>query len=62
MFIYEFVILDKSLHRYFEDVVESDSFKNAFFSVLMKDKKLCDKYLQIYCKRKLSKDLQFMVT
>ena len=46
-FRYEFVILDLSLRRYIEDVVESDSFKNAFFSVLMKNKKLCDKYLQI---------------
>ena len=35
-FRYEFVILDLSLRRYIEDVVESDSFKNALFSVLMK--------------------------
>ena len=46
MFIYKLVILDKSPHRYIEDILESDSFNNVFFSVIMKDKKLCDKYAE----------------
>lgn len=59
-FRYELVILDPSLHRYIEAVEDTESFIQAVFNVLMKDKKLCGKMLTIYCRKPKSGNLQYM--
>ena len=42
-FRYELVILDPSLHKYIEAIEETETFIQAVYNVLMKDKKLCGK-------------------
>lgn len=59
-FKYELVILDPSLHKYIEATEETETFIQAVFSVLMKNKKLCSKMLTIYCRKPKSGDLQYM--
>lgn len=60
MYRYNLVVLDKSLHRYFEAIEEADSFINAAYSFLTKNKKLCSKFLTFYCRKPRSGDLQYM--
>ena len=59
-FRYELVILDPSLHKYIEAIEETETFIQAVYNVLMKDKKLCGKRLSIYCRKPKSGDLQYM--
>ena len=59
-FKYELLILDPSLHKYIEATEETETFIQAVFSVLMKNKKLCGKMLTIYCRKPKSGDLQYM--
>ena len=59
-FRYELVILDPSLHRYIEVEEETETFIQAIFNALVKDKKLCNKTLVIYCRKPKSGDLQYM--
>ena len=59
-FRYELVILDSSLHKYIEAIEETETFIQAVYNVLMKDKKLCGKRLSIYCRKPKSGDLQYM--
>ena len=60
MYRYNLVVLDKSLHRYFEAIEEAESFINAAYSFLMKNKKLCSKILTFYCRKQYSGNLQYM--
>ena len=60
LFKYEIVILDPSLHRYIETTEETETFIQAVYKVLMKDKKLCGKNLKLYCRKPKSGDLQYM--
>lgn len=60
LFKYEIVILDPSLHRYIEATEETETFIQAVYNVLMKDKKLCGKNLKFYCRKPKSGDLQYM--
>ena len=41
-------------------IEEADSFINAAYSFLMKDKKRCSKILTFYCRKPRSGDLQYM--
>ena len=50
-FKYELIILDPSLHKYIEATEETESFIKAVFNVLMRNRKLCDKILTIYCRK-----------
>ena len=59
-FKYELVILDSSLHKDMEATEETETFIQAIYQVLMKDKKLCSKTLVIYCRKPKSGDLQYM--
>ena len=60
LFKYQLVILDPALHRYIEASEETETFIQAIYQVLMKDKKLCSKTLVIYCRKPKSGDLQYM--
>ena len=57
---YEIIILDPKLHRYIEEADSSDSFVDALSRMFLRNLPLCDKVLQIYCRKPLSGDFQYM--
>lgn len=57
---YDLVVLDKAGRKYMEETREAGSFVEAFHGFLMKDRRLWDRMLIVYCKHKRSKDLKYM--
>ena len=59
MFDYDMLALIKNSTRYVKKKVASDSFRGAFYSMLMDEKTLLSSVMDIYCRKK-SGDFQLM--